>query len=321
MSTSGRRAAIFLSFWLVAVACAPAAQSPVPSEASDAPAGLFDRVVLVSRHVVPVPGEAVDALQRELGMPLPPGYRAFITRFGEGDYADLFRIYPPERILSGLPAARALWAEQWYPDQQGKLHWFFEGSEHLLRPDEMAHAVLIGDTFDGDELVIHPAHPGRLYLLPRHADLIVTVRADFTDLHTWAGRAEPLVFQAWAHQATHESTFDGFDLDADTLIARAEARWPGGVGDGVLVTYRQVEPSHWAVVLFLPEVGFRFQMVADDGETRTSVDANGTRTTIVGDGRPGGSIQAHGDEEGLAEIEAFIGTLAADGLIRPSAVP
>jgi hypothetical protein len=268
---------------------------------------VFDRVVLVTRHVEPVPGAAVDELIGELGMPLPSGYREFITRFGEGSYADLFRLYPPDRIRADLAEMRARWAE----------FWFFDQSADLLASHEAQEAVPIGDTFDGDELVVHPKRDDVVFILPRHVDRIATVASDLRSLHRWADREEPLTFQAWTHQDRLERSVREPRLDQATLLGRVRARWGGESGDGVIVGSSNADDGRWHLVLFVPSAGVRLQFVGNDGVTRTTTDARGTRITFMGEGRSSLAIQVYGDEEGLPEVLDFLAQLAADGLIEP----
>jgi len=43
----------------------------------------LDAAVVASRHLSPVPTDEVDAVERELGIVMPAGYRAFMERVGE----------------------------------------------------------------------------------------------------------------------------------------------------------------------------------------------------------------------------------------------
>jgi hypothetical protein len=279
-------------------ACAPGTSgtsdtSVVSPSATDGVADPFDRVVVIGRHLEPTPSAEVDALERELGFALPSGYRDFVTRFGEGDYADLFRVSAPDAIRAHLAEDRARWAQ----------FWFFAGSEHLLTQREMADAVRVADTFDGDEFVAHPKRRDVVFVLPRDSDRIVTLPADLRGLTGWARRAEPVVFQPWSHQDRFEGGVHDSHLDDRTLLDRATARWGTGDGD-VLVTWRDQQPGSWTVVAFVPRIGVRIQVISDDGRRQA-------------DGRPYLSVAVHGDEEGIPEVRRFFVSLSTAGLIAP----
>jgi hypothetical protein len=38
----------------------------------------------------------------------------------------------------------------------------------VLTKEQALQSVIIGDTLDGDELMVHPSNPERVYVLPRH---------------------------------------------------------------------------------------------------------------------------------------------------------
>jgi hypothetical protein len=286
--------ALALGLGIVA-ACAPGASGPsvVSPSATDGVADPFDRVVVIGRHRQPTPSEEVDALERELGFALPSGYRDFVTRFGEGDYADLFRVSTPAAIRAHLAEDRARWAKSW----------FFAGSEHLLTQREMADAVRVADTFDGDEFVAHPKRRDVVFVLPRDSDRIVTLPADLRGLTGWARRQEPIVFQPWSHQDRFEGGVHDFHLDDGMLVDRATARWGTGDGD-VLVSWRDRQPGSWAVVAFVPRIGVRIQVISDDGRRQA-------------DRRPFLSIAVHGDEEGIPDVRRFFASLSTEGLMGP----
>ena len=49
-------------------------------------------------------------------------------------------------------------------------YWFWTTVPHRLTPSRALQAAVIGDTTDGDELVVHPDEPERIYVLPRYDD-------------------------------------------------------------------------------------------------------------------------------------------------------
>src|SRR5262249_17740167 len=42
----------------------------------------------------------------------------------------------------------------------------------VLTKTQALESVIIGDTLDGDELIVHPGNPERIYVLPRHSEKI-----------------------------------------------------------------------------------------------------------------------------------------------------
>lgn len=108
----------------------------------------------------------VDEAEATLGIRFPAGYREYVTRFGEGVLGGSWiRIYPPQRILSGNNN-HAEWRERI------RQYWFWDEGREVLDQAAALECTLIGDTCDGDELIVHPSTPERIYVLPRHSENI-----------------------------------------------------------------------------------------------------------------------------------------------------
>ena len=109
--------------------------------------------------------EEVDAAEQQLGVSFPDGYREYVTTFGEGVLGGVFiRIYPPHRILRELK----MWRER--IDQ----FWLWDEGKETLTKAEALNSVVIGDTLNGDELVVRPEQPDRILVLPRYSyDVLV----------------------------------------------------------------------------------------------------------------------------------------------------
>lgn len=127
---------------------------------------MFEKVTVVGAPLVLSSPAEVDAAEAQLGIRFPSGYREYVTQFGEGVLGGSYvRIYPPRRILSG---ANNLVEWRRRIDQ----YWFWNGGRGALTKEQVLEAIIIGDTLDGDELIVHPANPERIYLLPRQSEEI-----------------------------------------------------------------------------------------------------------------------------------------------------
>ncbi|CAA9326967.1 MAG: hypothetical protein AVDCRST_MAG40-1738 [uncultured Gemmatimonadaceae bacterium] len=124
---------------------------------------VFENVTVVGGPLVLSPPAEVDAAEAELGLRFPTGYREYVTRFGEGMLAGNIRIYPPRRILSGLNNL-AEWR------QRITEYWFWDDGRDVLTKAQALESVIIGDTGNGDELVVHPGNRERVYVLPRGSE-------------------------------------------------------------------------------------------------------------------------------------------------------
>jgi hypothetical protein len=266
----------------------------------------LDAAVVVSRHLSPVPMDEIDTVERELGIVMPAGYRAFMKRYGEAFYADLFEIWAPSRVRQQLTGQRDLL-------RFGVENGFYEGSADTLAPSSLPAGVPIGVSADGDELLVHPTRPGELFILPRDSARIGRLAPDFSDLHSWPDGVTGLpTLQAFGNQGAADLRASLFSLDMSHLLERARARWGA---DGVRVTWTREDAWSWATVFFVPDVGLRFQATEDDGVTRTVIE-RGTRTTYLGGDRRSLWIHVSGDVEGIAEATSLLDELERDGLVE-----
>jgi hypothetical protein len=113
------------------------------------------------------------AFRKEFGAPLP-AYEEFMNTLGEGIYSTAVRVYPPSRILAEISIFRNRW--------QQYFNWAASDSD--LSQQDLIDAVVLGDSFDGDEIVTTPTQAG-VFILPRHRDRIVRVGDDFDDAITY----------------------------------------------------------------------------------------------------------------------------------------
>jgi hypothetical protein len=126
----------------------------------------LDDITVIGGPLVLSTLQEVDQAESELGIKFPSGYREYVTRFGEGVLGGYYvRVYPPNRILSGENNLR-----EWR-DRINE-YWFWDDGKHLLTKPRALESVIIGDTLDGDELVVHPNNPERIYVLPRNSETI-----------------------------------------------------------------------------------------------------------------------------------------------------
>jgi SMI1 / KNR4 family (SUKH-1) len=156
---------------------------------------MFAKIQVVGGPLIVASDDEIDDAERQLGQRFPDGYRQFVRQFGEGSLAGWLRIYPPNRILSGMNNV-AEWRER--IDQ----YWFWDQGQTVLSKAAALECVIIGDTFDGDELVVHPTLPDRIYVLPRHSEDVFVAGDGLTAMVNWFQTAGILVapFNDWTFQ-------------------------------------------------------------------------------------------------------------------------
>ena len=114
----------------------------------------------------PIPQQAVEEVERQLGVRFPHGYREYMIRFGEGVLGGSFiRIYPPQRIVRDLVEWRARIAEYWFWDQGAA----------VLSKERALECIVFADTLNGDEMIFHPSLPDEIFVLPRDSEDIFAI--------------------------------------------------------------------------------------------------------------------------------------------------
>jgi len=126
-------------------------------------AQMFQNITVIGSPLILSTPAEVDAAEAHLGIRFPTGYREYVTKFGEGVLGGSYiRIYPPHRILGGKSNNLLQWR------QRISEYWFWDLGRDVLTKKEALQSVIIGDTLDGDELIVHPSNPERVFVLPRN---------------------------------------------------------------------------------------------------------------------------------------------------------
>src|SRR5262249_27848593 len=161
--------------------------------------GVLEKVPVRGGPLALPPPAEVNAAEAHLGIHSPSGYREYVPQFGEGVRGgSLLRIYPPRRILSGANNL-AEWRRR--IDQ----YWFWDGGSDVLTKQQVLECIIIGDTAEGDELIIHPHNPERVYVLPRHSEDIYIAGNGLPAVIEWLCGSGPLT------QPVVERKFEPFD--------------------------------------------------------------------------------------------------------------
>ena len=123
--------------------------------------------------------QVIRDAEKRLGLRFPSGYREYVTRFGEGVLGgSLVRVYPPYRILNGVNNV-----DEWR--KRIDEYWFWDDGAETLTKERALGCVIVGDTLNGDELIVHPSDPERIYVLPRDSGEIHVAGDGLLDALDW----------------------------------------------------------------------------------------------------------------------------------------
>jgi hypothetical protein len=160
---------------------------------------MFENVTIAGAPLMLSTAAEVTLAELQLGIRFPAGYREYITQFGEGILGGSYvRIYPPRRILTG-DNNLAEWR------QRIEEFWFWDEGQEVLTKSQALQSVIIGDTLDGDELIVHPSEPDRIYVLPRNSENIFVAGLGLPAAIEWLCGSGTLT------EAFSERRFEAFD--------------------------------------------------------------------------------------------------------------
>jgi hypothetical protein len=124
----------------------------------------------------------IASLEAAIGAPLPEGYVAYVTRFGESCDSTFLRVYPPDRVLRER--------DEWR--RRIDTYWFWSASEDGFDQNAAYESYVLADTLSGDEIVWHPKRPGSFYVLPRNLDEVIARPMSFEAVLAWAASSGDL---------------------------------------------------------------------------------------------------------------------------------
>ncbi|MFH6986706.1 SMI1/KNR4 family protein [Flavobacterium collinsii] len=137
--------------------------------------------------------EEILACEKTLNIAFDEDYKAYVSEFGSGILGGTYvRIYLPETIILTLEEWRGRIAE----------YWFWDEGKEVLTKEEVLNAVRIGDTYDGDEIILFK---NEYFILPRHSEMIYKAGNTLEEAITWLCSSGILT------EAFSEREFEPFD--------------------------------------------------------------------------------------------------------------
>lgn len=101
--------------------------------------------------------EEIQAFEARMQIVLPADHREFLKTFGEGVIFNHFRVFGPDKIMAEAKVFQLRWQR-----------YFLWGTPNsALKVDQMGNCIIIGDSFNGDELVVSRDYPGEVFYFPQ----------------------------------------------------------------------------------------------------------------------------------------------------------
>lgn len=159
----------------------------------------FDDIKIISEPLaLATPGEVAE-MESVLQTKFSSEYLVFITKYGEGILGGTYiRIYPPWQIMAGDNSYK-----EWR--KRIDVYWFWDDGREILSKNKALECIIIGDTYDGDEIIFHPSEPEVFYVLPRYEENIYRVGPGLLGAMEWLCTAGKLT------EPFEERNFEPFD--------------------------------------------------------------------------------------------------------------
>ncbi|RKR09889.1 SUKH superfamily protein [Flavobacterium sp. 90] len=137
--------------------------------------------------------EDILACEKTLNIAFDTDYKEYVSTYGSGILGGTYvRIYLPETIILTL----AEWKDRITE------YWFWDEGKDVLTKDEVLNAIRIGDTYDGDEIILFKSE---YFVLPRHSEMIYKTGNTLEETITWLCSSGILT------EAFSEREFEPFD--------------------------------------------------------------------------------------------------------------
>lgn len=117
--------------------------------------------------------EEIERCEKMLNIEFDNDYKKYVLTYGNGILGGTYiRIYLPKRITKTLTEWRNRINE----------YWFWADYNAVLTKEAVLTSVRIGDTFDGDEIILHN---NKYYILPRHSEIIYKLGENLEEAVAW----------------------------------------------------------------------------------------------------------------------------------------
>jgi len=184
----------------------------------------FDHVYRISTLISPCDEATVDELATKLPIPLPKGYREYMTTLGEGELCHYLRVNTP------MTVAQDSEADAW--ERVNLVERF--GSDRIqssLKTEDIQAALVFGTSAEGDTYFSCPRFPAELFEFPRHDRLIRMYNNGFwgaVQHATSCMRHDFPFFKSYSRQMNYHLCDIQPDIGYEGLIALVKRQWPKG---------------------------------------------------------------------------------------------
>ncbi len=116
---------------------------------------MWEKIIVEEPPVALASATEIVAFEARHKLRLPADHREFLRTHGQGVLFNHFRIFGLKKIEEEIEETQDRWAS----------YFVWDGEGSALTDEKLAKCFIIGDTFNADELVLSPGHPGKIFYL------------------------------------------------------------------------------------------------------------------------------------------------------------
>lgn len=273
-----------------------------------------DKIILISQHITPVPQVEIDQLEEKFNTILPDDYKMLMTNFGDGELAGEIHFRTPQAILEEYEEHQAMWHSFYRPD--GEAQPWFDDEQDVMTYDQLMQSMLLGSTFNSDELIHCPDTPDLIYINSIRPANLVAVNADIQSICREIFEFDFYYTFLPYHDKryVYHRTAKDFSINRLKCLDFCNQYWGY---DGIVSRKQYEREGHWWLSFFVPEIAGEVNFDADDGETHIEHEPNGGVVIYQGDNSGGRfNVSVRVDEEFKPQALEFLRVLEASKLVK-----
>lgn len=124
---------------------------------------MWNKIIIEESPAVMASDAEIRAFEKRMQIALPPDQQYFLKTLGEGVLYNHFRIFGLDKIEDEAQEFQRRWQE----------YFLWNSPDSALVKDHMANCIIVGDTFNGDELALSRDYPLELFYFPQDLESIV----------------------------------------------------------------------------------------------------------------------------------------------------
>ena len=123
----------------------------------------FENVKIIDSPLELATSEEVSAVESQLNLKFPIGYREYVTLLGDGAFCQYVRVFMPSLILTEYEVYQNSWDDLFLWNKR----------PNILPREKVIESVIVADTLCGDQVIFHRDNANELFVLPHDEEELI----------------------------------------------------------------------------------------------------------------------------------------------------